>query len=137
MTAHCVCYDAGMKRTTIMLPDDLAQLVDRERRRRDVSAATVIREAVAAYFAPPAQPKRYSFIGIANSGGADEFSAATMEEWLAREARSDDAYSRMKYGDRKLDGLAAPSEGVGVDRSDDLIQDPENRTGDTGASARD
>jgi hypothetical protein len=73
-----------MKRTTVMLPDDLALLVDRERRRRDVSAATVIREAVAAYFAEPAAPKRYSFIGIASSGGGGA-SAADLEEILDRE----------------------------------------------------
>jgi hypothetical protein len=72
-----------MKRTTIMLPDELAQLVDRERRRRDISAAAVIREAVEAYLMPPAAPKTYSFIGIARSGGGEP-TAANMEEWLER-----------------------------------------------------
>jgi Arc/MetJ-type ribon-helix-helix transcriptional regulator len=73
-----------MKRTTIMLPDELAQLVDRERRRRDVSAAAVIREAVAAYFAPSTEPKNNSIIGIGHSGGGEAI-AANMEELLDRE----------------------------------------------------
>ena len=58
--------------------------VDRERRRRDVSAAAVIREAVAAYFAQPAAPKRYSFIGIADSGSGEAI-GRNAEEILERE----------------------------------------------------
>jgi hypothetical protein len=124
-----------MKRTTIMLPDDLAQLVDRERRRRDVSAAAVIREAVEAYFAPPAEPKRYSFIGIANSGGGGEFSAATIEEWLAREASSEEAYNRMKYGGPEPDWPSGNSDETVVDRSSDISHDVEDHSGDASASA--
>jgi hypothetical protein len=73
-----------MKRTTIMLPDELAHLVDRERRRRDVSAAAVIREAIEAYFALSSEPKRYSFIGIA-AGGTGEALGRNAEDILARE----------------------------------------------------
>jgi hypothetical protein len=122
-----------MKRTTIMLPDDLAQLVDRERRRRDVSAATVIREAVEAYLAPASRP--LPFIGIANSGGGGEFTAATMEEWLAREARSDEAYNRMKYGDPVPDLQASDSEEENVGGSAGLSQESADHTVDHGASA--
>ncbi|HEY7037116.1 MAG TPA: CopG family transcriptional regulator [Thermomicrobiales bacterium] len=73
-----------MKRTTIMLPDDLAQLVDRERRRRDVSAAAVIREAVAAYLVPATASPSLPFIGIARSGGT-ECLGRRAEEILERE----------------------------------------------------
>ena len=73
-----------MKRTTILLPDELAQLVDRERRRRDVSAATVIREAVEAYFGPPAVSSPLPFIGIARSDGSESLGRRA-EEILARE----------------------------------------------------
>jgi hypothetical protein len=79
-----MCYDAVMKRTTVTLPDELAALLDRERRRRDVSAATIVREAVAAYLAGPPKPKRYSFIGIGHSGGKENL-GREHEEILARE----------------------------------------------------
>ncbi len=35
-----------MKRTTVMLPDDLAALLDHERWRHDVPAAEIVREAL-------------------------------------------------------------------------------------------
>ncbi len=73
-----------MKRTSVMLPDELSDMVDRERRRRDVSAATVIREAVEAYFVEPFRSGIESIIGIVNSGGAGEYDAANLEEFLER-----------------------------------------------------
>lgn len=59
-----------MKRTTLMLPDDLAALLNQERRRLDVSAAEVVRRALRAYFgAKPAIVP--AFIGIGRSGGSN------------------------------------------------------------------
>jgi Arc/MetJ-type ribon-helix-helix transcriptional regulator len=79
-----------MKRITVTLPDELATLVDRERRRRDVSAATVIRDAIEARLAPPtdAPSKRYSFIGIGKSKRDDGFSAARIREFYERDIAS-------------------------------------------------
>jgi hypothetical protein len=73
-----------MKRTTILLPEDLAALLELERRRRDVSAAEVIREALAAYLqGSEEQPARLPFIGIGRSG--QRHVARQAERILARE----------------------------------------------------
>lgn len=73
-----------MKRTTVMLPDELATLIDLERQKWDVSTAEVIRHALATYFGvDDAPPKRLSFIGIGASGFSD--TASRMEEILAEE----------------------------------------------------
>jgi hypothetical protein len=53
-----------MKRTTFLLPDDLVAQIERERQRRDVSAATIVREAIATYFAERAPGRKLGFIGI-------------------------------------------------------------------------
>ena len=60
-----------MKRITLVVSDDLNALIQQERRRRDVSAATVIREALEGYFHGSGPPKRLSFIGIGASGFTD------------------------------------------------------------------
>jgi putative NADH-flavin reductase len=52
-----------MRRTTIMLPDETAARVAREARRRGVSVAAVVREAVEEHL-PPERPGKLSFIGI-------------------------------------------------------------------------
>ncbi len=73
-----------MKRITLVLPDELNTLVQQERRRRDVSAATVIRDALEAYFRVSTEPKRLSFIGIGDSGFRDtarNFEAILEQEW--------------------------------------------------------
>ncbi len=73
-----------MKRTTVVLSDELATLLELERRKRDVSAAEVIRQALAAYLGVDGQrPKPLSFIGIAEGSGEDI--ASRMEEILAEE----------------------------------------------------
>jgi Ribbon-helix-helix protein, copG family len=120
------CYDDLMKRTSVVLPDELATLLDRERRRRDVSAATIIREAVEAYLAGPSEPKRYSFIGIGHSGGVGP-TAATMEEWLAREARSAEAFGRMKYGDARSDPADGCTERASLGTTSEHDRDPADR----------
>ena len=39
-----------MRRTTIALPDDLAELVEREARRRHMSVSEVVRTAISSHF---------------------------------------------------------------------------------------
>ncbi|HET9242428.1 MAG TPA: ribbon-helix-helix protein, CopG family [Gaiella sp.] len=70
-----------MKRTTIMLPDETAARVAREARRRGVSVAAVVREAVEEHL-PPEQPRRLSFIGIVE-GDVDD---ATRVDEIVRDA---------------------------------------------------
>ncbi len=71
-----------MKRTTISLPDDLAQDVEREAQRRRVSISEVTRDALREHIERPAA-SRLSFIGIGRSGRHD--TARQAEEILARE----------------------------------------------------
>ena len=70
-----------MKRTTIVLPDHLAALLERERRRRGVSTAVIVREALDAYLAPPTQP--LPFVALGQSGHRN--TARDVEEILAQE----------------------------------------------------
>ena len=73
-----------MKRTTIVLPDDLATLVEFERKKQDVSAAEIVRRALACYLTSEhAPPKRLSFIGIGRGSGEDI--ASRTEEILDQE----------------------------------------------------
>jgi predicted transcriptional regulator len=73
-----------MKRTTINLPDDLAALLDHERRVRDVSATTIVREALEQYLASAKPPRRIPFAAIGESDGRESI-AANAEEILERE----------------------------------------------------
>ncbi|MGI8608573.1 MAG: ribbon-helix-helix protein, CopG family [Candidatus Dormibacteria bacterium] len=74
-----------MRRTTIMLPDDVALLLDVERERLRASSADLVRQALEAYLRPAAG-RRYSFIGIAEGDGSS--SGEHAEELL------DDRYAR-------------------------------------------
>ncbi|HEV2108283.1 MAG TPA: CopG family transcriptional regulator [Thermomicrobiales bacterium] len=71
-----------MKRTTIVLPDDLAALLEREQRRQGTSTAAVVRAALEAYLAPNRQPKRLGFVGLGRTG-TQESVARNVEEILA------------------------------------------------------
>lgn len=63
-------YDVCMKRTTIMLPDDTAARLAREARRRGVSVAAVVRDAVERHV--PAQPPQpLAFFAVGEGGPAD------------------------------------------------------------------
>ena len=68
-----------MKRTTIMLPDELAALLDYERRRRDVPASAVVQEALERYLTPRPdagrEDPRFAFFGAGDSGQTGDFSA--------------------------------------------------------------
>jgi hypothetical protein len=83
-----------MKRTTITLPDDLAALLEHERRRRDVPATTIVREALAEYLTGGRAARggrRFAFIGIGRSGQKRRPGIAeSMEEVLNREWSGDD-----------------------------------------------
>jgi hypothetical protein len=76
-----------MKRITISLPDHLAALLDYERRRRDVPASAVVREALSAMLAPEGDTELW-FVGIGRSDYTDtarRWNDILDEEWtLAR-----------------------------------------------------
>lgn len=80
-----ICCYADMKRTTIMLPDDLAYLLDLERRRRDQSTAEIVRRALEAYLsAGGMRPKRLRFAALGASGHretARQADAVVTPEW--------------------------------------------------------
>jgi len=61
-----------MRRTTIHLPDDLADQLDYERRRRNSSTAAIIRGALTEYLAGgKSSVKRLPFVGLGRSGKRD------------------------------------------------------------------
>ena len=116
-----------MKRTTIVLPDDLAALLDWERRRRGVSAAEVVREALDAYLNRPTGP--LPFIGIGRSGErdvADHGEEILDQEWasylLEEMGQTPEGAALDSGSGRRHDGnagSAGPSDGdgLGEDRS--------------------
>lgn len=84
MTGVSSCDDAHMKRTTVVLPDELPTLLDLERKRRDTSEAEIIREALEAYLkGDSSQPKRLRFAALGRSGHHD--TAREAESIIARE----------------------------------------------------
>lgn len=73
-----------MKRITFVVPDDLNALLEDERRRRDVPAAEVIREALATYLTAGDQASRLLFTGLGRSGFHDtarNIDTILEEEW--------------------------------------------------------
>lgn len=70
-----------MRRTTVMLPDDLAKLVELERQRRNISTADLVRQSLEAFLKERTDRPRYSFIGIARSDGS--VPAARIDDYLA------------------------------------------------------
>ena len=72
----------GMKRTTISLPDELADLVKREARRRATSVSALTKDALSAYLGVGSrEPRRIPFAGVARSGF--QHTARDAEEILA------------------------------------------------------
>jgi len=58
-----------MRRTTVLLGDDLADQLDYERRRRNRSTAAIVREALAEYLAGGrSTARRLPFAGLGASG---------------------------------------------------------------------
>ncbi len=73
-----------MRRTTVLLDDDLADLLEHARRRGDTSTAAVVREALTAYLTKGRQRRqRLAFVGLGASGHSD--TARKAEAILARE----------------------------------------------------
>ena len=60
-----------MKRTTIMLPDELDARIRLEARRRGVSIADVAREAIEQYLPGPKQTGRLGFFAVGEGGPVD------------------------------------------------------------------
>lgn len=97
-----------MKRTTVVLTDELAMLIEREGRRSGVSAATVVRDALGDYFS--ARSAESAIIGISQSNETQ--TARDMEEILARE-----------WTYERLMGIAE-TESTRTDHSQDAIPPP-------------
>lgn len=72
-----------MRRTTILLQDDLADQLDYERRRRNSSTAAIVREALTEYLAGGKTARRLPFVALGRSGKRD--TARKAESILARE----------------------------------------------------
>lgn len=71
-------------RVTISLPEDLAELLTREARRRGESVSAFVREAIEAYVrGETAEPRELPFVGIGRSG--KKHTARNAEAILARE----------------------------------------------------
>lgn len=66
-------YAVCVKRTTIMVPDDLDALMRQEARRRGVSIADVARRALERDLPSPAKDGRLSFFAV-GEGGPDDVS---------------------------------------------------------------
>ena len=73
-----------MKRTTVVLTDQLATLLELERRRQNLSAAGVVRRALEAYLLGDATgTERLPFVSLGRSGQRD--TARRIDEILAGE----------------------------------------------------
>jgi Arc/MetJ-type ribon-helix-helix transcriptional regulator len=73
-----------MRRTTVSLPDDLAQALDREARRRHASASEVTRAALAEHLGlVQSEPRELAFADLGRSGRRS--TARDMERLLEQE----------------------------------------------------
>ena len=78
-----------MRRTTISLPDDLADALDRESRRRAQPASAIARDALSAYLGigRAGEQRELPFAALGHSGRRS--TARDMEELLEQEWSSD------------------------------------------------
>lgn len=74
-----------MKRTTVMLPDDVLLRLRHEARRRGVSVARVVRDAVERDLSPTGEGKPLSFFGIGEGGPSD--ASERVDEYVGRAVR--------------------------------------------------
>jgi hypothetical protein len=67
-------YDRFMKRTTVMLPEDVDARLRREARRRGVPVAQLVREAVESHLprAEPGEPLAFFALGAGGPADASE-----------------------------------------------------------------
>ena len=78
------CYYAGMKRTSISLPDDLAQALDREAQRRRASVSEVARAALAQHLGLiEGRPRELAVADLGRSG--HRTTAQDLEQLLEQE----------------------------------------------------
>jgi hypothetical protein len=78
-------YACFMKRTTVMLPDDVEARLRREARRRGVPLAQIVREAVERDLPAPEPGRPLSFFGIGEGGPAD--ASERGDEYVGRAVR--------------------------------------------------
>jgi hypothetical protein len=72
-----------MKRTTVLLPDDIAKMLKLEAERRGVTPSLVVREAVANYVAgPPTERRVLKFANIVPPGAPHKIDASRLDEYL-------------------------------------------------------
>ncbi len=77
-----------MKRTTVSLPDDVADALAREGRRRNLSASAITRDALARHLGLAGDEARHvPFAALGRSG--HRHTAADMEDLLAAEWNDD------------------------------------------------
>jgi hypothetical protein len=74
-----------MKRTTVMLPDEVEARLRLEARRRSVSIAEVVREAVELHLPAPEPGRPLSFFSIGAGGPAD--ASERVDEYVTRVVR--------------------------------------------------
>ncbi len=74
-----------MRRTTISLPDELADALEREARRRSMPASAITRDALTAYLGigGPGDQRELPFAALGRSGHSD--TAREMETLLEQE----------------------------------------------------
>lgn len=72
-----------MKRTTISLPDELANALEREARRRRLPISRVVREGLEAHLGRSGAPRRITFAAVGRSGHHD--TARTVDAILEAE----------------------------------------------------
>ncbi len=60
-----------MKRTTVMLADDVLARLRQEARRRGISVAELVREAVDGHVSEPQEPRALTFFAAGEGGPSD------------------------------------------------------------------
>ncbi|MFL5799105.1 MAG: ribbon-helix-helix protein, CopG family [Actinomycetota bacterium] len=75
-------YADIMKRTTVMLPDEVEARLRLEARRRGVPVAEVVREAVTAHLPAPERGRPLSFFAVGEGGPAD--ASERVDEYVHR-----------------------------------------------------
>jgi hypothetical protein len=77
-----MCYAICVKRTTIMLPDDVDARLRLEARRRGSSIADVAREAIERQLPQPSADGRLSFFSVGEGSPADV--SERVDEFVAK-----------------------------------------------------
>jgi hypothetical protein len=75
-----------MKRITISLPEDIAELLADDARRKHRSVSELAREAIAIHLgvSEACEPRILPFVGLFASGGKGDFDSSTADEYLAK-----------------------------------------------------